>query len=70
MDNLTSAEVFANIATLAVLIFVVAIITIPKKTDSKSTRIMRQIGRHSLTFVLVVLVSFALFALYLKKGAT
>jgi hypothetical protein len=68
VERMTGAEIFSNVATLVVLIVVVTIITIPKKTDSKSTTMMRKLARNCLTVSLACAVALAAVALYMAKA--
>jgi len=54
----------SGIGVLAVLIFVVALITAPQKGDSEITKTMRRIGRYTLTATLLCAVGMGLFALW------
>jgi hypothetical protein len=63
VNELSSAEILANIATLFVLIFVVGITTTPKKGDSEFAKTAKFIGRWTLTATLGLAVIMAALAL-------
>lgn len=52
-----------NIAVLFVLIFVVGISTVPKKSDAPAIKTTKRIARHTFTATLVLVVAMAAFAL-------
>jgi hypothetical protein len=64
---MTSTEIAANIATLVVLILVMGLITVPKKSDTPAVKTMRKIGRHTFTATLLLCVIMGAFALYAAK---
>ena len=64
---MSSAEIFSNVATLVVLVFVMSLITAPKKGDSAATKTARKIARYTFTGTLVLCVLMGLFALYVVK---
>jgi hypothetical protein len=56
-----------DIAFLFVLIFVMVMITVPRKGDTKATRVMRQIGRLTFTVTMGVAIALTAFALYVMR---
>ncbi len=60
-------ETFMNVCVCLVIVFVLVMITAPRKGDSEQTRITRQIARQTLTVTLGLVVAFALFALWVVK---
>jgi hypothetical protein len=60
-------EVFNATVILALWIFILAKITIEKKTDSEQLKTAKRIARYTLTGTLLIAIVFAAFALYLDK---
>jgi hypothetical protein len=57
-----------DIAFLFVLIFVMAMTTYPRKTDTPATKVMRRIGRVTFTLTLGLAIALAALALYVVRS--
>lgn len=62
-------EVFNAIVILFLWIFVTAIISLERKTDTEMVKTAKRIARATLTATLIAAVVMAAFALYFSKGA-